>query len=54
MSLITIVTSIIIALGVGIGIYFIIKNKSKSTQPPVISGPAVSLAINVGKIENQL
>jgi len=53
MSLITIVTGIIVALGVGVGIYFIIKSKSKSTQPPVKSGPAVSLKINVGKIENQ-
>ena len=53
MGLITIITSIILASGAGVGGYFIIKNKSKPIPKPPKSNPAVSLTINVGKIQNK-
>ena len=55
MSLITIITSIILASSVGIGGYITIKKlKSKPKPPnPPKSGKAVSLTIKVGKIQNK-
>jgi hypothetical protein len=52
MSLLTIITSIIIVGGVGVAIYFIIKNKSKNPTP-ISSDKPILLRINVGSIENQ-
>jgi uncharacterized membrane protein len=54
MSLLTIITSIIIVGGIGVAIYFIIKNRSKDSTPVINSGKPILLQINVGSIENQI
>jgi heme/copper-type cytochrome/quinol oxidase subunit 2 len=54
MNLLTIITSIIIVGVIGVVIYFIIKNKSKSPPPVVDPNIPVLLQINVVRIENQI
>ncbi len=51
MSLLTIITGIIIVVGIGVGVYFFVKNKSK--KPPTNSDIPTSLKITVGKIQNR-
>jgi uncharacterized protein YneF (UPF0154 family) len=53
MSLWIIIIGIIVLAGVGIGVYFILKNKSKSS-PPVSSNNPVLLQLTAGSIENQI
>jgi len=46
-----IILGIVVAAGIGVGIYFIVKNSSK--KPVKSNSKPVSLEVKVGKIEIQ-
>jgi hypothetical protein len=52
-SALYIIIGIIVAAGIGIGIYFIVKNSSKSSGGGTTTTAAASFEITAGTIENK-